>query len=49
MTDKPEATEELQPPRKVWSDPAIVALDVSRTANNPGVGSDGGFADCSHS
>jgi hypothetical protein len=33
---------------KVWSDPVVTELEISRTSNNPSVGSDGGTGDCQH-
>lgn len=47
-TVKSQPTETAQPALKAWSDPVIVELDVSRTANNPSNGSDGGTGDCQH-
>ena len=31
-----------------WTAPVLGELDISRTANNPSVVSDGGVADCNH-
>ena len=42
--DPGESAVKLRP----WRDPEIRELEVSRTANNPGVLSDGGVADCNH-
>jgi hypothetical protein len=36
------------PARQPWVEPEVAELELSRTANNPSVGSDGGTADCSH-
>jgi hypothetical protein len=33
---------------KPWKAPELGELEVSRTANNPSVLSDGGTADCNH-
>ncbi len=33
----------------IWIEPRIVVLDVEETHLNPGVGRDGGIADCSKS
>jgi hypothetical protein len=45
---RPEPVEATPPALKPWSDPAITELEVSRTANNPSAGSDGGTGDCQH-
>ena len=42
--DVPAATPPTQ--RKPWSTPVVEELLVQQTATNPGVGSDGGIADC---
>ncbi|MCW3848069.1 hypothetical protein OF829_12535 [Sphingomonas sp. LB-2] len=34
--------------RKPWTAPELGELEISRTANNPSVLSDGGVADCNH-
>ena len=33
---------------KAWIDPVVTELEISRTAHQPSVGSDGGTGDCQH-
>ncbi len=35
-------------PLKVWVEPVVTELEISRTAHSPSLGSDGGVADCQH-
>ncbi|MDO8653362.1 MAG: hypothetical protein Q7R66_14345 [Undibacterium sp.] len=41
--------ENLEPnkEKEVWETPKMEELAVEQTAHRPGVGTDGGFADCS--
>lgn len=43
-----EASKPLEPGLKPWVEPDVAELELSRTANNPSVGSDGGTLDCQH-
>jgi hypothetical protein len=36
------------PALRPWVEPEVSELELSRTANNPSSGSDGGVADCQH-
>jgi hypothetical protein len=46
--DKPAAADTSAPTLLPWNAPILGELDISRTANNPSVLSDGGVADCNH-
>jgi len=47
-SDTASPAEGVMPTRKVWVEPEVSELELSRTAINPGAGSDGGTLDCQH-
>lgn len=46
--DAATASTTTAPAKQPWVEPEVAELELSRTANNPSVGSDGGTGDCQH-
>jgi hypothetical protein len=49
LNDAPaEAPKSFEAYLQAWVEPDVAELALSRTANNPSAGSDGGTGDCQH-